>query len=100
MFVDMVVAIRPPCPEVIVGDIPELAPIVGAAPAAGLAGRGTALFDPIAAASAAYGVKLIQIEFADNFGTMIVQLVPYALCLKPWMINEQFFDFRNRRSAR
>ena len=56
---DVVVTIGAANEKILVGDIPDLALVIGPAPAILFASRGAAIFLPIAVRPAAYGIEFV-----------------------------------------
>ena len=54
--IDVLMAVWASGPEVGIGDIPDLAEIIGTAPAGFFAGRGTAIFLPVSIGTARDGI--------------------------------------------
>ncbi len=85
--------------EPIIGDVPDVAAVVGPAPAIFLACRGAALHHPIAVLAPADGIKLVQVELLGVVRAVPIDFFPYPFGVQLWGVFEGFFNLIKARGG-
>ena len=92
-LIDVIMAIGTVDPEVIVGDVPNEATVIGPTPAIPFASGGTAIFGPIAVGPATNGFKFIKVKSFAFIRPFILNLFIDALGIEAFMASEYLLSF-------